>query len=240
MRMSVTIVVRASTRATLERRSKRLRQRVKDVGAVVRLLRWEQRAGRLAVVLLRYPPSPGRGLPVETGTIAATYPWSAGTLVLNGGVPFGVAASAPVTFTTAAPPRNKNRYMSWCETSGAGKATAGRLVPSTRYVAPLDCSEADAARIIIQKLADGGSGRGIARWLSALGVPAPKRYRDKTGRERQTLYRDWAPDRIWDMGRDSLYRGVRVLHHSGGDIQQTAPALVDEVTWQRRLRPNRP
>src|SRR5205823_6651090 len=50
MRMTVTLVVRAFDRTILERRTKRLRQRVKDLGAEVRLLRWEQRAGWLAVV----------------------------------------------------------------------------------------------------------------------------------------------------------------------------------------------
>src|ERR1700693_3975609 len=97
MRMTCTLVVRASTRTELERKTKRLRQRVKDLGAELRLLRWEQRAGWLAVTPLRRPPLPRRGLPVETGTVARTYPWSAGTLALEGGVPFGVAASAPVT-----------------------------------------------------------------------------------------------------------------------------------------------
>jgi hypothetical protein len=77
--MTVTLVVRGSDRATLERRTKRLRQRVKDLGAEVRLLAWEQRVGWLAVVPLRYPPLPRRGLPVETGTVARTYPFSAGT-----------------------------------------------------------------------------------------------------------------------------------------------------------------
>jgi hypothetical protein len=93
----------------------------------VRLLFWEQRAGWLAVVPLRYPLPPRRGLPVETGTIARTYPWSAGTLTIEGGVPFGVAASAPVTFTTAAPP-NKNRHMCWYGTSGAGKGYSLRVL----------------------------------------------------------------------------------------------------------------
>jgi hypothetical protein len=134
MRMTVTVVVRAPDKVTLERRSKRLRQRVKELGAVVRLLRWEQRAGWLAVVPLRYPPPQGRGLPVETGTIARTYPWSAGTLVLEGGVPFGVAASAPVTFTTAAP-RNKNRHCCWYGTSGAGKGYSLRVLLSREHFA---------------------------------------------------------------------------------------------------------
>jgi hypothetical protein len=67
MRVPSTVVVRAPYRATLERRTKRLRQRVKDLGAEVRLLRWEQRAGWLAVVPLRYPLLPRRGLPRGNG-----------------------------------------------------------------------------------------------------------------------------------------------------------------------------
>ena len=74
MRMKCTLVVSGQDRATFERRTKRLRQRVKDIGADVRLLAWEQRAGWLAMVPLRSPPLPRRGLPVETGTVARTYP----------------------------------------------------------------------------------------------------------------------------------------------------------------------
>jgi hypothetical protein len=44
-------------------------------------------------------------------------------------VPFGVAASAPVTFTTAAP-RNKNRHMCWYGTSGVGKGYSLRVLLS--------------------------------------------------------------------------------------------------------------
>src|SRR5207244_12278008 len=105
MRMAVTVVVRGPDRTTLERRTKRLRQRAKDLGAELRLLRWDQRAGWLAVLPVRRRPLARRGLPVETGTVARTYPFSAGTLVLDGGVPFGVAASSPVTFTVAPPRR---------------------------------------------------------------------------------------------------------------------------------------
>jgi hypothetical protein len=65
---------------------------------------------------------------METGTVARTYPWSAGTLAIEGGVPFGVAASTVVTFTTAAP-RNKNRHMCRYGTSGAARANQLR-VPS--------------------------------------------------------------------------------------------------------------
>jgi hypothetical protein len=75
----------------------------------VRLLKWEQRTGWLGVAPLRRPRSLLRCQPVETGTVAHTWPFSAGTLAIEGGVPFDVAASAGVTFTTAAP-RNKNRH----------------------------------------------------------------------------------------------------------------------------------
>jgi type IV secretory pathway VirB4 component len=129
MRMTCTLVVRGQDRAMLERRTTRLRQRVKDLGAEVRLLRWEQRAGWLGVAPFRRPPLPRRGQPVETGTVARTYPFSAGTLAIEGGVPFGVAAAAPVTFTTAAP-RNKNRHMCWYGTSGAGKGYSLRVLLS--------------------------------------------------------------------------------------------------------------
>ncbi|MCA1648378.1 MAG: hypothetical protein LC797_23935 [Chloroflexi bacterium] len=129
MRMTCTVVVRASTLVELQRKTKRLRQRCKDMGAELRLLSWEQRAGWLAAKPLRRPPLPCRGLPVETGTVARTYPWWAGTLALEGGVPFGVAAAAPVTFTTAAP-RNKNRHMCWYGTSGAGKGYSLRVLLS--------------------------------------------------------------------------------------------------------------
>jgi hypothetical protein len=124
MRMTVTVAVRAADKGTLERRTKRLRQRVKDFGAEGRLLRWEQRGGWLAVVPLRRPPLPRRGLPVETGTVARTYPFSAGTLVLESGVPFGVAASSPVTFTVAQRRRAGRkgwRHMCWYGAPGSGK-----------------------------------------------------------------------------------------------------------------------
>jgi hypothetical protein len=61
--------------------------------------------------------------------VARTYPFSAGTLAVEGGVPFGVAASTVVTFSTAAP-CNKNRHMCWYGTSGAGKGYSLRVLLS--------------------------------------------------------------------------------------------------------------
>ncbi|MCA1648370.1 MAG: hypothetical protein LC797_23895 [Chloroflexi bacterium] len=144
MRMTCTVVIRATDRGTLERRTKRLRQRVQDLGAELRLLRWEQRASWLAVLPVRRRPLPRRGLPVETGTVARTYPFSAGTLAIEGGVPFGVAAASPVTFTTAAP-RNKNRHMCWYGTSGAGKGYS-LCCCSHASVSPMGCASTASTR----------------------------------------------------------------------------------------------
>jgi hypothetical protein len=138
MRMTITVVVRAMVRAELERRTKRLRQRVKDLGAEARLLRWEQRAGWLAVAPLRRAPLPRRGQPVETGTVARTYPFSAGTLVVEGGVPFGVAASAPVTFSVAQPRkagRKGWRHMCWYGNTGSGKSYSCKCYLSREHFA---------------------------------------------------------------------------------------------------------
>jgi hypothetical protein len=96
---------------------------VKDLGAELRLLRWEQRAGWLGVAPLRRPRRTHRGQPVETGTVARTYPFSAGTLAIEGGVPFGVAAAAPATFTTAAP-RNRTATAAGMERAALARATA--------------------------------------------------------------------------------------------------------------------
>jgi len=122
--LSITVVVRGSDRATLERRSRRLIQRTRDLGATLRLLRWEQRAGWLAVAPMRRPSLGRRGLPVESGCTARTYPFSRAALVLEGGVPFGVAGSSPVTFTVAQPRRAGRkgwRHMVWYGAPGSGK-----------------------------------------------------------------------------------------------------------------------
>jgi hypothetical protein len=65
MRMTVTVVVRAPGMAALERRTKRLRQRARDLGADLRLLRWEQRAGWLAALPVRRTPLTPRAQPID-------------------------------------------------------------------------------------------------------------------------------------------------------------------------------
>ena len=100
-----------------------------DLGKTAHLLKWEQRDGWLAVLPVRRKPLERRGLPIETGTVARTCPFSAGTMTVEGGVPFDVAAAAPVTFTTVHA-RAKNRHMCWYGTSGAAKGYSLRVLLS--------------------------------------------------------------------------------------------------------------
>ena len=83
-------------------------------GEEVRLLRWEQPAGWLAVVPLRYPPLPGAGFPWKRGLSHGRTPGQPARWPLEGGVPFGVAASAPVNASgTEARTEYNRRNRGW-------------------------------------------------------------------------------------------------------------------------------
>jgi site-specific DNA recombinase len=107
------------------------------------------------------------------------------------------------------------------------------LVLSTRLVESTGTSEAEIARQIIARVADGHSGASVARWLNAHGVPATTRYHRTGGAIRETRSGEWRRDRVIEMVRGTTYRGQRVLHHAGGDIEQSVPPIVDEMTWKR-------
>lgn len=109
----------------------------------------------------------------------------------------------------------------------------GFLVPSNRRIEELDCTEAELAQQIFDRFGAGVSGRQIAKWLNRYGIPSPRRYKIRNGAERAVVTAYWTPDRLWDMVRNSLYRGVRVLHHASGDIAQSVPPLVDDIRWHR-------
>jgi len=117
---TVTFAVRGKTRDELDKRSDRLKQRLKDRGdARAHLLRWEQLEGLERMIPMRKPPLPKRSHNLESGTLARTTPLSSSTLQLAGGVPWGETESAPILFTTYA--GQKNAHMCWYGTSGAGK-----------------------------------------------------------------------------------------------------------------------
>jgi hypothetical protein len=128
MRMTCTLVVRASNRPKLEGRTKRLGRRVKDLSAEVRLLRWEQRAGRLAAVHLR-AYSPGAAGPAgRDGTVVRTYPFSAGTLAIEGACRLASLQSSG-TFATSAHGTNTG-VAALTGISGAGKDDSLRVLLS--------------------------------------------------------------------------------------------------------------
>lgn len=138
MRLTFTVQVRGPNRRALEQRSKRLLQRCKELGAKPRLLRWEQRAGYLAGLSACHARPGGRGVMVETGTVARTYAFSATRLQLEGGVPFGVAGSAPVTFTVVQARRVGRkgwRHMVWYGAPGSGKGFQLKVYLSREHFA---------------------------------------------------------------------------------------------------------
>lgn len=138
MKMTCTLQVRATDRRTLEKRTKRLLQKCKELGAKPRLLRWEQRAGYLAGLAAMHSVPSGRGLSCETGTCARLYPFSTSRLQLDGGVPFGVSGSAPVTFTVVQARRVGRkgwRHMVWYGAPGSGKGFQLKVYLSREHFA---------------------------------------------------------------------------------------------------------
>jgi hypothetical protein len=94
--MAIAAVVRASDKFTLERRTSgcvnTLETLAQNPHSALGAACWLAGRGPAAA-----PASPRRGFPVETGTVARTYPWSAGTLTLAGGVPLACGSGAGIS-----------------------------------------------------------------------------------------------------------------------------------------------
>lgn len=118
--------VRAATTKELDERTRRVRQIVRELGAKTQVPRWEHAAGLASCV-----PAGGdrlhRRTVLDTSTLARTYPASSSTLVLEGGVPWGVTAHSPVVFTPFHRSL-KNPHMAFYATSGAGKGYAAKVL----------------------------------------------------------------------------------------------------------------
>lgn len=106
----------------------------------------------------------------------------------------------------------------------------GCLTPSERVITGVGMTEADVARSVLERIADGSSTVVEARRLNALGVPTARRY---SGGKQVTVGQDWLPSRINQMVRNSVYAGVHVLNSRRGPIQREVPALVARTTWER-------
>jgi site-specific DNA recombinase len=115
----------------------------------------------------------------------------------------------------------------------------GFLVPSGRLVEGLDLSEAEIARSVIHRIADGSSTVIEARRLNDFGVPTLRRY---AGGAVVTVGDTWLPSRINQMVKNPVYAGTHVLKSKTGPIERSVPPLVARLTWaqaQEQLTRNR-
>src|SRR5207302_8740117 len=119
-------LVRATTDGQLEEHTRRLRQLVRELGGRTQVPRWEHGAGLASCVPIGDDRLRRRTL-LDTSTLARTYPASSSTLVLEGGVPWGVTAHTQVIFTPFHRSL-KNPHMAFYATSGAGKGYAAKVL----------------------------------------------------------------------------------------------------------------
>jgi site-specific DNA recombinase len=111
-----------------------------------------------------------------------------------------------------------------------------RYIPSARIVDQLGMTEAEAVREIFRRIAfEGGSLNGEATRLTSLGVPRTYRYavHGKRGDQRIKEPAAWTPSAIYRIVHNTIYKGAKVLHSRYGEVDRTAPALVDADTWER-------
>jgi site-specific DNA recombinase len=105
----------------------------------------------------------------------------------------------------------------------------GCLTPSTRVVAALRMTEADAVCDLFLRMAAGSSALAEARRLNALGVPTTRYYGNGTARDGKR----WYPGHLAWMINNPTYRGVHVVQSRYGQIEREVPALVDNLLWER-------
>src|SRR5262249_34429078 len=116
---------------------------------------------------------------------------------------------------------------------------AGKLVPSTRVIQSLGCTEADLVRDIFQRIAQGGTAIDECRRLDALGVPTGRRY---AGGKLTVVGTLWRPSRLTYIIRNPVYIGKHVFKSRYGPIERQVKPLIDRHVWERadaQLRQNR-
>jgi hypothetical protein len=132
-RAQILLVVRAADDKGLERSTARLRQQMRDLGAELRLLRWEHYEGMAAAQPLCLGPLPNRPMYLESGSLARTTPLAASTLQMLDGVPWGLAGSTPILLTTAN--ARTGRHFGWFGFTGSGKGFGVRCYLARRHFA---------------------------------------------------------------------------------------------------------
>ncbi len=106
----------------------------------------------------------------------------------------------------------------------------GLLIPSEREAPGAGMTEAELAKSVFVRVAEGSSTIAEARRLNALGVPTHRRYASGTT---VTVGRDWLPSRINAMLKNPVYAGTHVLNSRHGPVTRAVPPLVDQATWER-------
>lgn len=129
----ILLVVRGADYKALEYNARRLEQQMRDLGATVNLLKWEQYEGMVAAQPLCMPFMPRRHMYLESGTLARTTPFAASTLQMRDGVPWGLAGSTPIQITTRGV--RTGRHFGWYGWTGSGKGFGVRCYLTRRHYA---------------------------------------------------------------------------------------------------------
>jgi site-specific DNA recombinase len=109
----------------------------------------------------------------------------------------------------------------------------GRLIPSARPVDGLGLTEAEVARSVFERVAEGATATAEARRLNALGVPSVQRY---AGGKELRISAGWTVQRVCDMIHNSVYKGVHTLKSRLGPVEREVPALVSPELWEAANR----
>jgi site-specific DNA recombinase len=93
-------------------------------------------------------------------------------------------------------------------------------------------TEADLAREIFKRVAEGDSAINTARWLSGIGVTPTKYYAGRVLPKKHAALK-WHVSRVNSMLKSPTYRGEHTFESMGEPIVREVPALVDADTWHR-------
>src|SRR5262249_4125215 len=102
--------------------------------------------------------------------------------------------------------------------------------PSTRLIAVLGMTEAEAVTDLFQRIAAGSSSVQEAARFNALGVPTTRYYSNGTKREGSGK---WHPSPIAGIIANPTYRGTHSLQSRYGAIEREVDALVTADLWER-------
>ena len=104
------------------------------------------------------------------------------------------------------------------------------LTPSNRWVDALGMTEADAARDLFRRMAEGSTTVLESRRFNALGIPTTRRYGNGT---QATVGKKWRPSRIIGMLNNPVYIGRHVFNGKYGDVAREVPALLPPAVWEQ-------